>query len=197
MSSSLPLMAASAGPGRSLLGDWYHWMGVLPAPFRVVSLIVVGWILIRILIRYASKPLAALGRSVGSGFVVLVTWLAIAPEYALDSAALRYWDRSLPGSYAYGEAVAGFKDAGERTVTRVAGRLGRLRFAPGKLAFLAIVVVLLIVNVAGYHAHAALPVTHWWHSVTAWVNSLHHHATGSPHRSAPASHHHRHRHHRK
>jgi hypothetical protein len=194
-SSRLPL-TAPAGSAHSLVDNWYHWMGFLPSPFRAVSLIVVGWVLLRLLFRYASKPLAALGRAAASGLVEVVTWVAIAPEYALDSVALRYWDRNLPGSFSYGETVAGFKDAGERTATRVAGRLGRLRFAPGKVAFWAIVAVLLIVNVVGYHAHAALPVMNWWHSVTAWVDSIRHHATPNTHRQAPASHHHRHHRHR-
>lgn len=190
------LLAGPAGSSHSLLGYSYHWVGFLPAPFRVVALIVVAWILIRLLLRYASKPLAGLARALGSRLVVLVTWLAVAPEFALDSVALRYWDRSLPGSFSYGESVAGFKDAGERTASRVAARLEKLRFAPGRLAFLLVVTVLLVVNVAGYHAHTALPVTHWWNSLTAWVNSVRHHSTPiTTHSPAPVVHHRHHRHH--
>jgi hypothetical protein len=186
---------APDGSSGSVVADWYRWVGFLPTPFRVASLIVVVWVLIRLLLRYASRPLAALGRIVASGLVHLVTWLAIAPEYALSTVAIRYWDRSLPGSFTYGEAVANFQDAGERTATRVAARLTRLRLAPGKVAFWSIVIVLLIVNLAAYSGHTGLPVIAWWHSTTAWVHSLQHHAPTSTHSPPPVKHAQHHRHH--
>jgi hypothetical protein len=177
------------------VADWDRWVAVLPPPFRVVALVIVAWILIRLLLRYASRPLAALGRIVASGLVHLVTWLAIVPEYAVNAVAIRYWDRNLPGSFGYGEAVANFQDAGDRTATRVAARLGKLRSAPGKVAFWLIVIMLLIVNVAAFSAHTGLPVTTWWHSATAWVDSIRHHVPASTHSPAPVRHSQHHRHH--
>lgn len=195
MTSQWLLMAAPDGFPGSIVADWYRWVAALPPPFRVVSLILVAWVLIRLVVRYGGSPLAAMGRALARGFVHLVTWVAIVPEYALNSVAIRYWDRSLPGSFGYGETVASFNDAGERTIARVGGRLGRRHFPPGRVAFWSVVIVLLVVNIAAYFAHAALPITTWWHSVTAWVNSLRHHASPSPARTPRVRlHHHHHRH---
>ncbi|HEY1916810.1 MAG TPA: hypothetical protein VGH27_14660 [Streptosporangiaceae bacterium] len=139
-----------------------------------MALFIAGWIVLRLVLRYGAKPLAVIGGWVASALLILVTWLAITPEYAITSFANHYWERNPPGSFIYGEVVAGFVEAGKRGVTRVSVWLGRLQTSPGKTAFWSIVVVLALVNLAAYHAHEPLPVTNWWHSVTAWVTSLKH-----------------------
>jgi hypothetical protein len=173
--------AGANGPAAlsgNMVSAWYTWVGWLPSPLRVVTLVIATWVVLRLVFRYGAKPLAAVGGWLAGTLLRLLTWLAITPEYAITSFTNHYWDRNPPGSFIYGEAVAGFVEAGKVGVTRVSVWLSRVRNSPGKTAFWLIVVVLLLVNLAAYHAHAPLPVKNWWHSVTAWITSLQHQNPG-------------------
>jgi hypothetical protein len=174
MSNGLAHASTSGG----IVSTWYAWVAWLPPPFRIVTFVIAAWIVLRLVLRHGAKPLAAFGGWLASGLLLLVTWLAATPEYAVTSLANHYWDRNPPGSFAYGEAVAGLVEAGGKGVTRVSAFLGRPRNSPGKMAFWSIVVVLLLVNLAAYHAHGAVPVTRWWHSLITWIHSLQHHQPG-------------------
>jgi hypothetical protein len=197
MSSGPAHVGASAAFPGGIISAWYRWVAPLPPPWRVVAFVAAAWIALYLVLRYGAKPLAAVGGWLAGSFLHVATWIAVTPEFTVTSIANHYWDRNPPGSFAYGEAVAGLGEAGERGVTRVSAFLRRPRNSSGKVAFFSVVVVLVLVNLAAYHGHEVLPAARWWHSLTAWWNSLHHkpgqHVQAPP---TPRHRHHHHRHHR-
>lgn len=194
-SDGLAQATTSAGFPGDVVQAWYGWVPWLPSPWRVVSLVIAAWIVIKLFLRYGMRPLTAVGAGLARSLLYMGTWLAVTPEYAITSLSVRSWGRNPPGSFTYGEAVAGLVEVGERGVSRFSTFLGRSRRASGKVAFWSVLIVLVLVNLLTYTAHGVWPVVIWWHSLTAWVHSLQHHASGRQ-QAPPTTHHHHHHHHR-
>ena len=192
-SDGLAQATTSAGFPGDVVQTWYGWVTFLPSPWRVVALVIAAWIVIKLFLRYGMRPLTAVGTGVARSLLYVGTWLAVTPEFAITSLSVRYLDRSPPGSFSYGEAIAGLVEAGERGVVRFSTFLGRSRRASGKVAFWSVIIVVVLVNLLTYAAHGFWPVVVWWHSLTAWVHSLQHHASGQ--QAPPTAHHHHHHHH--
>lgn len=139
---------------------WRDWLGWLPDFLRDVVFTIAAYLVLRLLFRYTLPVGGRIGRPVALAVVHGLAWLAVLPEYLATWIGGRL-NRSVPGSFAYGEAIAGLLETSESSTRRGTDVMAQKRLPAGKLTFWSVALILVISNALAFHSHNQLSLIGW------------------------------------